>query len=203
MGTKPKRTTQGGDVYQYKNSWLTSEVGLTANIDDPTRFEIWLRRRTREVLIIQATEPNVKIDWVNEFNSLLLSQADKYREQRLKEMANMGVGNKPLMDIGGSNTITDRSVSVPDNTPRLRNSVALSTFDHTSMSSRTSQSIPRNVSLFSGTSGSSGISSMNASSITSPIEGSRERFGRSSCPIVKQRPNSVISKSSTCSTTSI
>ena len=27
----------------------------------------------------------------------------------------MGVGNKPLMDIGGSNTITDRSVSVPDN----------------------------------------------------------------------------------------
>ena len=30
-------------------------------------------------------------------------------------MANMGVGNKPLMDIGGSNTITDRSVSVPDN----------------------------------------------------------------------------------------
>jgi hypothetical protein len=78
--TKPKRTTQGGDVYQYKNSWLTSEVGLTANIDDPCRFEIWLRRRTREVLIIQATEPNVKIDWVNEFNSLLPSQADKYRE---------------------------------------------------------------------------------------------------------------------------
>ena len=72
------------------------------------------------------------------------------------------------------------------------------------MSSRTSQSIPRNVSLFSGTSGSSGISSMNASSITSPIEGSRG-FGRSSCPIVKPRPNSVISNSpsSTCSTTSI
>jgi len=22
--TKPKRTTQGGDVYQYKNSWLVS-----------------------------------------------------------------------------------------------------------------------------------------------------------------------------------
>ena len=33
-------------------------------------------------------------------------------EQRLKEMANMGVGNKPLMDIGGSNTITDRSVPI-------------------------------------------------------------------------------------------
>ena len=27
-------------------------------------------------------------------------------------MANMGVGNKPLMDIGGSNTITDRSVPI-------------------------------------------------------------------------------------------
>ena len=89
--------------------------------------------------------------------------------------------------------------------------MALSTFDHTSMSSRTSQSIPRNVSLFSGTSGSSGISSMNSSSITSPIEhhqpmGSRGgHYGRSSCPIVKQRPNSVISNSpsSTCSTTSI
>merc|ERR1711933_279078 len=59
-------------------------------------------------------------------------------------MANMGVGNKPLMDIGGSNTITDRSV--PIQTARLRNSIALGgSYEH----SVKSQSIPRNVSLFS------------------------------------------------------
>jgi len=141
--TKPKRSTQGGDIYQYKNSWLTSEVGLTANIDDPFKFEIWLRRRTREVLVIQSNDPTTKLDWVNEINGILLSQADKYREQRLKEMANMGVGNKPLMDIGGSNTITDRSV--PIQTARLRNSIAMG-------EAVKSQSIPRNVSLFTSSS---------------------------------------------------
>jgi len=95
------------------------------------------------VLVIQSNDPTTKLDWVNEINGILLSQADKYREQRLKEMANMGVGNKPLMDIGGSNTITDRSV--PIQTARLRNSIAMG-------EAVKSQSIPRNVSLFTSSS---------------------------------------------------
>jgi len=175
--TKPKRTTQGGDIYQYKNSWLTSEVGLTANIDDPFKFEIWLRRRTREVLVIQSNDPTNKLDWLNDINGILLSQADKYREQRLKEMANMGVGNKPLMDIGGSNTITDRSVPIQtaEHRPRLRNSIALGDV------AMKSASIPRNASLFSNSTsaGSNGV--------------------------VKRRPNSLVSTapSSDCSSSTL
>jgi hypothetical protein len=143
--TKPKRTTQGGDIYQYKNSWL---------------------------LVIQSNDPTTKLDWVNEINGILLSQADKYREQRLKEMANMGVGNKPLMDIGGSNTITDRSV--PIQTARLRNSIALGDV------AMKSQSIPRNVSLFTTSNG-----------------------GGSN--VVKRRPNSLVSTapSSDCSSSTM
>lgn len=126
---KPKKTTQGGDIYQYKHSWMTSEMGLTAQVSrDPLKFELWLRRRNREVIIVLPNTKYVKEQWINEINSLLLSQASRYRDLRMKELADLGVGSKPFFDIEGVDTITDRSVNLNNVKTRFRNSVAGSEF---------------------------------------------------------------------------
>jgi len=149
-----------GDIYQYKNSWLTSEIGMTPVLDEPLKFELWHRRRNRETITVLPTSASIKEQWINEINSLLLSQAAQIRDERMRELAELGLGAKPYLNIEGSDAITDRSIQISNIRPRMRNSVAVSSFDHFS-----SFSSPRNLlkrrpnSLVSTASSSESVSS--------------------------------------------
>lgn len=104
------------DIYLYKNSIKTADIGLTACVDDesPNKFEIWFRKRKPEdTWTLQCISEEVKNAWTEEVTRLLWSQARRNREVRLAEMSSMGIGNKPCLDIRPSdNQISDRSITI-------------------------------------------------------------------------------------------
>lgn len=103
------------DLYIYKNSIKTSDIGLTAHVgDSKTKFEIWFRKRKPEdTWTLQSFSEDIKNLWSNEISRLLWEQAKKNRAIRMQEMSSMGIGNKPCLDIRPSqNQINDRSISV-------------------------------------------------------------------------------------------
>lgn len=102
------------DIYLYKNSIKTSDIGLTAHIgDSPTKFEIWFRKRKPDdTWTLQCISEDVKNAWTEEVSKLLWKQAKRNREIRMAEMSSMGIGNKPCLDIRPSqNQINDRSIT--------------------------------------------------------------------------------------------
>lgn len=122
------------DIYIYKNSIKTSDIGLTAHIgDSPTKFEIWFRKRKPgDTWTLQCMSEDVKNVWADEVSRLLWSQAKRNRgeflfsiflrsfltfcefsqEIRMAEMSSMGIGSKPCLDIRPSiDQINDRSIS--------------------------------------------------------------------------------------------
>jgi len=133
---------------------------MTPVLDEPLKFELWHRRRNRETITVVPTSASVKEQWINEINSLLLSQAAQIRDERMRELAELGLGAKPYLNIEGSDAITDRSIQISNIRPRMRNSVAVSSFDNFS-----SISSPRNLlkrrpnSLVSTASSSESVSS--------------------------------------------
>ncbi|XP_069383376.1 uncharacterized protein plekhg4 [Paralichthys olivaceus] len=134
--SKPKKMEGGLDVFIYKHSFKTADVGLTESTGDSgLRFEIWFRRRTskNQTFLLQAATPDVKHAWTNDIARLLWTQANKNKEMRLKEMVSMGVGNKPFLDIKPSDAaISDRAVHyiMKSRGARTRASIAVSVFDH-------------------------------------------------------------------------
>uniref|UniRef100_A0A674CNQ9 Si:ch211-269k10.2 n=1 Tax=Salmo trutta TaxID=8032 RepID=A0A674CNQ9_SALTR len=89
--SKSKKIEGGYDLYIYKQSYKTAEIGMTESVGDSgLRFEIWFRRRNSgEILWRQALRNRV----------------------RLKEMVSMGIGSKPFMDIKPSDAaISDRAI---------------------------------------------------------------------------------------------
>ncbi|KAM9860659.1 puratrophin-1 isoform 1-T3 [Aulostomus maculatus] len=137
--SKPKRVEGGGlDVYIYKHSFKTADVGLTESTgDDGLRFEIWFRRRTtkNQTFILQAATVDVKRSWTTDIARILWTQAARNKEMRLREMVSMGVGNKPFLDIQPSAAaISDRAVHciMKGRGARTRASIAVSVFDHSS-----------------------------------------------------------------------
>ncbi|XP_074522442.1 pleckstrin homology domain-containing family G member 4B isoform X2 [Halichoeres trimaculatus] len=134
--SKPKKMEGGLDVFIYKNSFKTADVGLTESAgDNGLRFEIWFRRRTSKNLtfILQAPSADVKHAWTSDIARILWTQATKNKEMRLKEMVSMGVGNKPFLDIQPSDAaISDRAVHyiMKSRGARTRASIAVSVFDH-------------------------------------------------------------------------
>ncbi|KAM7405580.1 hypothetical protein PAMP_000019 [Pampus punctatissimus] len=112
--SKPKKMEGGLDVFIYKHSFKTADVGLTESTgDDGLRFEIWFRRRTtkNQTFILQAAATDVKYTWTSNIARILWTQATRNKEMRLKEMVSMGVGNKPFLDIQPSDAaISDRAV---------------------------------------------------------------------------------------------
>ncbi|CAO1324103.1 unnamed protein product [Diamesa hyperborea] len=153
------------DIYIYKNSIKTSDIGLTAHIgDSPTKFEIWFRKRKPgDTWTLQCMSEDVKNVWADEVSRLLWSQAKRNREIRMAEMSSMGIGSKPCLDIRPSiDQINDRSISFSQlgKTPKFRNSFCSTLPDM--KSSRRPNSI---ISLSS--SSSSGGSSVSASSSAS------------------------------------
>uniref|UniRef100_A0AAG5D9S6 DH domain-containing protein n=1 Tax=Anopheles atroparvus TaxID=41427 RepID=A0AAG5D9S6_ANOAO len=157
------------DIYIYKNSIKTSDIGLTAHVgDSPYRFEIWFRKRKPgDTWTLQTMSEDVKNAWTEEVSKLLWKQAKRNREIRLAEMSSMGIGSKPCLDIRPSqDQINDRSISISQlgKAPKLRNSF-MGTLPE-SKSSKRPQSI---ISVSSSSSGSSSVST-GTSSTTSGCE---------------------------------
>lgn len=148
------------DIYIYKHSIKTTDIGLTAVIaDSPTKFEIWFRKRKPgDTYTLQCASEDIKKAWTEELSKLLWKQALRNREVRLAEMSSMGIGNKPCLDIRPSaDQINDRSISVAQlsKTPRFRNSIAISMSDDSGRYSRRPHSVI-SVSSSSSSGGSSG-----------------------------------------------
>ncbi|XP_062544132.1 uncharacterized protein LOC134211360 [Armigeres subalbatus] len=146
------------DIYIYKNSIKTSDIGLTAHVgDSPYKFEIWFRKRKPgDTWTLQTMSEDIKNAWTEEVSKLLWKQAKRNREIRLAEMSSMGIGSKPCLDIRPSqDQINDRSISISmfGKTPKLRNSF-IGTLPE-SKSSKRPQSI---ISVSSSSSGSSVVS---------------------------------------------
>lgn len=105
---------QNLDIYIYKNSIKTADIGLTAHIDSPFKFEIWFRKmKPEDTWTLQCISEDMKNAWTDEVSRLLWKQACRNREVRLAEMCSMGIGNKPCLDIRPSqDQISDRSISI-------------------------------------------------------------------------------------------
>ncbi|KAH8293553.1 hypothetical protein KR054_001484 [Drosophila jambulina] len=151
------------DIYIYKNSIKTSDIGLTAHTgDSATKFEIWFRKRKPDdTWMLQCMSEDIKNAWTEEISKLLWKQAKRNREIRLAEMSSMGIGSKPCLDIRPSNNqISDRSIPLAqlNKTPKLRHS------EPGKGSMRRPNSLISESSLSSGTSTTSGSSISGASS---------------------------------------
>ncbi|KAM7359069.1 puratrophin-1-like isoform 2-T3 [Cochliomyia hominivorax] len=159
------------DIYIYKNSIKTSDIGLTAHVgDSPTKFEIWFRKRKPEdTFTLQCMSEDIKNAWTEEISKLLWQQAKRNREIRLAEMSSMGIGSKPCLDIRPSNNqINDRSITISQlgKAPKLRHSFVGLHTDQIKTSRRPNSLISES-SLSSGTSSSSLSKSSTSSSSSS------------------------------------
>ncbi|XP_059189019.1 uncharacterized protein LOC131971529 [Centropristis striata] len=112
--SKTKKTDIGNDVYVYKQSFKTSDLGMTHNSSvSGLCFEIWFRRRKSEdTYTLKASSMEVKKAWTTDLEKILWDQATHSRELRMQERVFMGMGRKPFMDIQPSDAaICDRAVS--------------------------------------------------------------------------------------------
>ncbi|XP_070574210.1 puratrophin-1-like isoform X4 [Ptychodera flava] len=139
--SKTKKTNKGHDVYHYKSSIKTSDIGLTENIGaSGMKFEIWFRKRkANETYIMHAPTHTIKNAWVNEVRMLLMRQALRSKESRIAELQSMGIGQKPCIDIKPSkDQISNRAIDyVRGRGSRNRNSIAICNFDHTTPPNQT------------------------------------------------------------------
>ncbi|KAM8945644.1 uncharacterized protein KIAA1755 homolog [Pelodytes ibericus] len=111
--SKTKRSASGSEVYVYKQSFKTSEIGLTHTLGGSGLcFEIWFRRRKLEdTYTLQAPTTEVKEAWTKDLEKILWDQAIKNREMRKQERAFSGLGCKPFTDIQPSDAaISSRAV---------------------------------------------------------------------------------------------
>ncbi|KMY98161.1 uncharacterized protein Dsimw501_GD14028, isoform F [Drosophila simulans] len=182
------------DIYIYKNSIKTSDIGLTAHTgDSATKFEIWFRKRKPDdTWMLQCMSEDIKNAWTEEISKLLWKQAKRNREVRLAEMSSMGIGSKPCLDIRPSNNqISDRSIPLAqlNKTPKLRHS------EPGKGSMRRPNSLISESSLSSGTSTTSGSSISGGSS-----SGHNDGGGRHSLHFGKL-PGAHSASSTNCSAT--
>ncbi|XP_072403579.1 pleckstrin homology domain-containing family G member 4B isoform X1 [Chiloscyllium punctatum] len=159
--SKPKRIEGGFDVYIYKHSFKTADIGLTETSGESSvRFEIWFRRRkSNDTYVLQASSEEVKQAWTKDISSILWQQATRNKEVRMQEMVSMGIGNKPFLDIKPSEAaINDRAIDyiMKGRGARTRASIAVSLFDHTNPFRRT-QNISSNGSPSAGCPSSSSL----------------------------------------------
>nr|XP_061814202.1 puratrophin-1-like [Nerophis lumbriciformis] len=111
--SKTQKTDVGNDTYIYKQSFKTSDVGMTQNTGDSGLcFEIWFRKRKfQDTYTLQAVSREVKEAWTKDLERILWDQALHNREVRMQERVFMGIGNKPFMDIQPSDAaINNRAV---------------------------------------------------------------------------------------------
>uniref|UniRef100_A0A8C5GCG4 Pleckstrin homology domain-containing family G member 4B-like n=1 Tax=Gouania willdenowi TaxID=441366 RepID=A0A8C5GCG4_GOUWI len=79
--SKTKRTDVGNDVYMYKQSFKTSDIGMTHNSTmSGLCFEIWFRRRKSEyTYTLKASSIELKRVWTNDLERILWNQASHSR----------------------------------------------------------------------------------------------------------------------------
>uniref|UniRef100_A0A3B5MSL1 Si:ch211-269k10.2 n=1 Tax=Xiphophorus couchianus TaxID=32473 RepID=A0A3B5MSL1_9TELE len=79
--SKTKKIEGGYDIYIYKQSFKTAEIGMTENVGDSgLRFEIWFRRRkSQDTFILQASSAEVKAVWTAIIGKILWRQALRNR----------------------------------------------------------------------------------------------------------------------------
>lgn len=72
---------QNLDIYIYKSSIKTSDIGLTAKVGDSnTKFEIWFRKRKpNDTYTLQSISEEIKQSWTEELSKLLWKQALRNR----------------------------------------------------------------------------------------------------------------------------
>ncbi|RVE72447.1 hypothetical protein OJAV_G00040110 [Oryzias javanicus] len=112
--SKTRKTDSGNDTYIYKQSFKTSDIGMTQNSGDSGLcFEIWFRKRKSEdTYTLQAASRDMKEAWTRELEQILWEQAIHNREVRMQERVFLGIGNKPFIDIQPSEAaIHDRAVN--------------------------------------------------------------------------------------------
>ncbi|XP_069740741.1 pleckstrin homology domain-containing family G member 4B-like isoform X3 [Narcine bancroftii] len=171
--SKTKKTEGSNDIYIYKQSFKTSEIGMTHNSGESgQRFEIWFRRqKSQDTYILHAPTPDVKQAWIDDLEKILWNQALRNRELQKQERVFMGIGNKPFLDIKPSEAaINDRSVDCT-NKGKEHSKRPNSIGSNGSASSSGSQS----------SSSSSGIGSLTVHSYTSSPSTSRSNSGINNC----------------------
>uniref|UniRef100_A0A8C7TFK7 Si:dkey-65j6.2 n=1 Tax=Oncorhynchus mykiss TaxID=8022 RepID=A0A8C7TFK7_ONCMY len=112
--SKTKKTDVGNDVYIYKHSFKTSDIGMTHNSGESGLcFEIWIRRRkSQDTYTLKADRAEVKRSWTRDLEQILWEQAAYSRDLRMQERVFNGMGRKPFMDIQPSEAaICDRAVN--------------------------------------------------------------------------------------------
>ncbi|XP_059368044.1 pleckstrin homology domain-containing family G member 4B-like isoform X2 [Carassius carassius] len=146
--SKPKRIEGGLDVYIYKHSFKTADVGMTETSgENALRFEVWFRRRSsrNQTYILQASSAEIKHAWTCDIARMLWQQATRNKEIRMQEMVSMGVGNKPFLDIKPSDAaINNRAIDyiMKGRGARTRASIAVSLFDHSNPFKRAAVNAP-------------------------------------------------------------
>nr|XP_019600136.1 PREDICTED: pleckstrin homology domain-containing family G member 4B [Rhinolophus sinicus] len=140
--SKTRKVDGGYDIYTYKQSFKTADIGMTENVGDSgLRFEIWFRRRRKaqDTYILQASSVEVKAAWTDVIGKILWRQALRDRELRMQEMVSMGLGSKPFQDIKASDpAISDRAVKyiMKGTESRAQAAVAVASCNHTTPSKR-------------------------------------------------------------------
>ncbi|XP_069508498.1 uncharacterized protein KIAA1755 homolog [Ambystoma mexicanum] len=112
--SKTKKSVHGNETYIYKQSFKTSEIGLThSSGGSGLCFEIWFRRRkSQDTYTLQAPSVDMKESWTTDLQKILWDQAITNREVRRQERIFSGLGCKPFTDIQPSEAaISDRAVT--------------------------------------------------------------------------------------------
>ncbi|CAJ1062108.1 pleckstrin homology domain-containing family G member 4B isoform X2 [Xyrichtys novacula] len=196
--SKTKKIEGGYDIYIYKQSFKTAEIGMTENVGDSgLRFEIWFRRRkSQDTFILQASSSEVKAVWTAIIGKILWRQALRNRELRMQEMVSMGIGSKPFMDIKPSDAaISDRAIDyfMKGSESRTRASIAVPSFEHATSFKRPHSTISNSsTSSSSSQSSSSLLGSLNLHLYSSPTHPHSHPYPMSGVPAFAQWPYDCI-----------
>ncbi|XP_041797467.1 pleckstrin homology domain-containing family G member 4B isoform X2 [Chelmon rostratus] len=196
--SKTKKIEGGYDIYIYKQSFKTAEIGMTENVGDSgLRFEIWFRRRkSQDTFILQASSAEVKAVWTAIIGKILWRQALRNRALRMQEMVSMGIGSKPFMDIKPSDAaISDRAIDyiMKGSESRTRASIAVSSFEHATSFKRPHSTISNSsTSSSSSQSSSSLLGSLNLHLYSSPSHPHTHPYPMTSVPSFAQWPYDCI-----------
>ncbi|XP_072917696.1 pleckstrin homology domain-containing family G member 4B-like isoform X3 [Hemitrygon akajei] len=79
--SKTKKIEGSNDIYIYKQSFKTSEIGMTHNSGESgQRFEIWFRRqKSQDTYVLHAPTAEVKQAWIGDLEKILWNQALRNR----------------------------------------------------------------------------------------------------------------------------
>ncbi|XP_076593995.1 pleckstrin homology domain-containing family G member 4B isoform X4 [Chaetodon auriga] len=196
--SKTKKIEGGYDIYIYKQSFKTAEIGMTENVGDSgLRFEIWFRRRkSQDTFILQAGSAEVKAVWTAIIGKILWRQALRNRALRMQEMVSMGIGSKPFMDIKPSDAaISDRAIDyiMKGSESRTRASIAVSSFEHATSFKRPHSTISNSsTSSSSSQSSSSLLGSLNLHLYSSPSHPHTHPYPMTGVPSFAQWPYDCI-----------